>query len=91
MVPLFRRRMRRSAAIVPHTEPRWVTSVARRNSSGDVSATVAYTAAMALLTQTSIGPSFFHRFLGGFLDRVGVGYVEGEDERAAAGRLYFTR
>jgi hypothetical protein len=46
---------------------------------------------MALLTQTSIGPSSFHRFLGGFLDRVGVGYVEGEDERAAAGRLYFAR
>ena len=46
----------RSAAIVPQTAPRYVTSVARRNSSGVVSPTGAKTVVIALFTQTSSGP-----------------------------------
>src|SRR5829696_8461210 len=57
IVPRFRGSIRWSAAIVPWTVPRYVTSVARRNSSAVRSANLENTVAIALLTQTSIGPS----------------------------------
>src|SRR5436190_88532 len=55
--PRSRSRIRRSAAIVPQTVPRYVTSVARRYSSGVRSRNGANTVAIALLTHVSIGPS----------------------------------
>ena len=55
--PRFRGIIRRRAAMVPWTVPRYVTSVARRNSSGIVSDSGANTVAMASFTQTSIGPA----------------------------------
>ena len=42
---------------MPCTVPRYVTSVARRNSSGVVSENGANTVAMASFTHTSIGPA----------------------------------
>jgi hypothetical protein len=59
ITPALRGRIRRSAAIVPQTYPRYVTSVARRNSPGPISWNGAKIVAIAQLTQTSIGPSPF--------------------------------
>src|SRR3954453_19749376 len=57
IVPRSRGCMRSSAAFVPQTVPRYVTSVARLNSSGSTSLNGAKTVVIALLTQTSIGPN----------------------------------
>ena len=43
--------------MVPYTTPRYVTSVTRRNSSAEICWNGANTEVMALLTQTSTGPS----------------------------------
>ena len=59
MFPRSRVRMRLSAAIVPHTCPRKVTSMARRKSSDFVSERGEKLVVMALLTQMSSGPSSF--------------------------------
>jgi hypothetical protein len=79
--------MRRNAAIVPHTEPRYVTSVTRRNSSGASRVTGAYTVTIALLTQTSTGAELGLDPLGRGLERLGLGDVERKDQRAPAARL----
>ena len=57
MVPRLRGRMWFSAASVPLTNPRYVTSVTRRNSSGVILETGEKTVTMAAFTHTSIGPS----------------------------------
>jgi hypothetical protein len=56
MEPRLRGRVRRSAASVPWTDPRYVTSVTRRYSSGCISRIGENTDAIALLILTSIGP-----------------------------------
>src|SRR5579872_1797739 len=57
MVPRLRGNIRFKAARVPYTTPRYVTSVTRLYSSGCISFTGENTEAIALLTQTSIGPN----------------------------------
>src|SRR5918999_1157581 len=49
--------MRRKAARVPYTVPRYVTSVTRWHSAGVIACTGENTDTMALLTQMSIGPN----------------------------------
>jgi hypothetical protein len=58
ITPRSRGSMCASAAIVPYTAPRYVTSVTRRNSAGVMSTTSANTVAIATFTHASIGPSF---------------------------------
>ena len=57
MVPRSRGRIRDSAAMVPQTWPRNVTSTARWKSAGCTSQVGANTVVIASLTHTSIGPS----------------------------------
>src|SRR5690348_10074406 len=57
MLPRLRGRIRLSAASVPYTTPRYVTSVTRSTSPGSSSLTGEKTDTIALFTQTSIGPS----------------------------------
>ena len=56
MTPRSRGSMRSSAARVPCTVPRYVTSVTRRYSAGRICFTGEKTETIALLTQRSIGP-----------------------------------
>src|SRR3954447_24366704 len=56
IVPRSRGSIRLRAAFVPQTVPRYVTSVARLNSSGSTSLKGANTVVIALLIQMSIGP-----------------------------------
>src|SRR4051794_36231232 len=56
IVPRSRGSMWSRAALVPQTVPRYVTSVARLNSSASISLNGAKIVAIALLTQMSIGP-----------------------------------
>ncbi|GHJ05197.1 hypothetical protein TPA0906_70620 [Streptomyces olivaceus] len=57
MAPRSRGVIRRRAAWVPWTKPKYVTSVARRSSSGRISSTGAKTVEKAAFTHTSMGPS----------------------------------
>src|SRR3954447_24919237 len=57
IVPRSRGSMWSRAALVPQTVPRYVTRVARSNSSGSTSLNGAKTVVIALLTQMSIGPN----------------------------------
>ena len=66
---------------------RYVTSVARRNSSGSISQNGAKIVAIAAFTQAAIGPSSLSRARGGVFDLAGVGDVRGQREPAAAERL----
>src|SRR5829696_5556162 len=75
IVPRFRGSIRWSAAIVPWTVPRYVTSVARRNSSAVRSANLENTVAIALLTPDVDWTQLGFDLLGRSLDRVGVGDV----------------
>ncbi len=57
MTPRSRDRIRRSAASVPHTCPKYVTSVIRLHSSGEVSQEKASDPTNATFTHRSISPS----------------------------------
>ena len=72
--------------MVPCTWPKYVTSVARRNSSGSISQNGAKIVAIAAFTQAAIGPSSLGARRGVF-DLAGVGDVRGQREPAAAERL----
>ena len=77
-----------SAAIVPYTTPRYVTSVTRLNSSGVISLKGENTDVMASFTHTSMGPNIFLDLRGCGVDRTGVGHVGRKHQRTAAARFH---
>lgn len=83
--------MRLSAALVPHTIPRYVTSVERLNSSSSMSMNSTYTVTMASFTHTSMGPEGLLHRRRRRLDLIGIGHVERQHKGLAPGRLHLTR
>src|SRR5205085_11709076 len=82
MVPRLRGRMCRSAAIVPCTKPRYVTSVTRRNSSGVISHTGEKTVTIASLIRVDAPEMLLDELRRGE-HSLRVGHLSGRDHSGA--------